>query len=87
MANLKASKKDSLASKKRRIYNVSKRSMIKTFIKKVYFFIKEGNKKKALHAFSLMQPILDRHVAKGIIHINKASRHKSKLINCIKKII
>lgn len=83
MANLKSSKKDAISSEKRRKYNVSKRSMNKTFIKKVYFFIKEGNKKKALQAFSLMQPVLDRHASKGIIHINKASRHKSKLMGYI----
>lgn len=86
MANLKASKKDAISSERRRKYNVSYRSMMKTFIKKVYFLIKEGNKKKALKAFSLMQPVLDRNVSKGIIHINKASRHKSKLMRYIQKL-
>lgn len=86
MANLKSSKKNIVKSEKNRKYNVSKRSMIKTFIKKVFFYIKLKNKKKALQAYYLMQSILDKNVSKRIIHINKASRHKSNVMNCIKNI-
>lgn len=86
MANTKSSKKRILISEKNRKNNMSNRSMIKTFIKKVCIFIKSNKKEEAIKAFNKMQSILDRHVSKGIIHKNKASRHKSNLILQIKKI-
>lgn len=86
MANNKSSKKRVLISEKNRKNNISNRSMIRTFIKKVYFFIKNNKKDEAVKAFTKMQSILDRQVQKGIIHKNKASRHKSNLTLQIRKI-
>ncbi|VFP83574.1 30S ribosomal protein S20 [Buchnera aphidicola] len=86
MANIKSSKKHAIVSKKRREFNSSKRSTIKTFIKKVYFFIKQKDKEKANQAFSTLQSIIDRYVVKRILHANKAARHKSILIKHIKQI-
>ncbi|VFP79110.1 30S ribosomal protein S20 [Buchnera aphidicola] len=84
MANIKSSKKYSIISEKRRKLNISKRSTIKTFIKKVYFFIKIKDKNKAYQAFRILQSYIDRYCSKGILHINKAARHKSVLIKNIK---
>ncbi|VFP81395.1 30S ribosomal protein S20 [Buchnera aphidicola] len=84
MANIKSSKKHSIISEKRRKLNISKRSTIKTFIKKVYFFIKMKDKNKAYQAFYIFQSFIDRYCSKGILHINKASRYKSVLIKNIK---
>ncbi|ABJ90571.1 30S ribosomal protein S20 [Buchnera aphidicola] len=86
MANIKSSKKHISISEKRRKYNCSKRSMIKTFMKKVLFFIKEKNRIKAIKFFYIFQSLVDRYSLKKIIHINKASRYKSVLMNNIKKI-
>lgn len=79
MSNIKSSIKDINKSKKRRLKNVSRRSMIKTFIKKVYLAIVLKNKKVALEVFKKLQILLDRHATKGLIHKNKAARHKSNL--------
>ncbi|QCI24250.1 30S ribosomal protein S20 [Buchnera aphidicola (Muscaphis stroyani)] len=87
MANIKSSKKDSIASEKRRKNNASRRSMIRTFVKKVRISISSGDKKIAEEEFKKMQPIVDKHVAKGLLHKNKAARYKSNLSLKIKKMI
>ncbi|ATO34784.1 SSU ribosomal protein S20p [Dickeya dianthicola RNS04.9] len=53
--------------------------MMRTFIKKVYAAIASGDKESAQKAFNDMQPIVDRQASKGLIHKNKAARHKSNL--------
>ena len=87
MANIKSSKKDSITANKQRLYNMSKRSMMRTFIKKVYMAISVGNKITAQQAFNQLQPVIDRYATKGLIHKNKAARHKSHLMLKIKKMI
>ncbi|QCI26672.1 30S ribosomal protein S20 [Buchnera aphidicola (Thelaxes californica)] len=86
MANIKSSQKDMIKSKKKKMRNMSHRSMLKTFIKKVYIAISEKDKKKAEKAFYKMQPIIDRCAIQGLIHKNKAARHKSNLFRNIKNI-
>lgn len=86
MANIKSSKKHAVISEKRRKNNVSKRSMVKTLIKKVYICIKKQDKKKSIKAFCILQPIIDRYSVKGIVHMNKAARCKSRLIKHINEI-
>ncbi|SLM64669.1 SSU ribosomal protein S20p [Dickeya aquatica] len=53
--------------------------MMRTFIKKVYAAIASGDKEAAQKAFNDMQPVVDRQASKGLIHKNKAARHKSNL--------
>ncbi|MGP1939359.1 MAG: 30S ribosomal protein S20 [Arsenophonus sp. ET-DL9-MAG3] len=84
MANIKSAKKRAIQSEKRRQHNASRRSMVRTFIKKVYAGIAIGNKEMAQTAFNNMQPIIDRCATKGLIHKNKAARHKMTLIAKIK---
>ncbi|MDU1084869.1 MAG: 30S ribosomal protein S20, partial [Leclercia adecarboxylata] len=38
------------------------------------------------NAFNEMQPIVDRQAAKGLIHKNKAARHKANLTAQISKL-
>lgn len=83
MANIKSAKKRAVQSAKHRQHNASCRSMVRTFVKKVYVAIAAGDKKAAQNAFSAMQPIVDRQASKGVIHKNKAARHKSNLISQI----
>ena len=80
MANIKSAKKRAVQSEKRRKHNASRRSMMHTFIKKVYAAIATGDKEAAQKAFNDMQPIVDRQAGKGLIHKNKAARHKSNLV-------
>lgn len=86
MANIKSAKKRIITSEKRRKRNVSNRSMLRTFIKKVNVAISTGNREKALQSFKIMQPIIDRQVSKKIIHKNKAARHKARLSLKIKNL-
>ncbi|CUX97329.1 30S ribosomal protein S20 [Candidatus Hoaglandella endobia] len=84
MAKIKSAKKRAIQTEKRRQHNASRRSMVRTFIKKVYAAIASGDKANAQNAFAAMQPIIDRQASKKIIHKNKAARHKSKLSRQIK---
>lgn len=79
MANIKSAKKRAVQSEKRRKHNASRRSMMRTYIKKVYGAIATGDKAAAQNAFNDMQPLIDRQASKGLIHKNKAARHKSNL--------
>jgi small subunit ribosomal protein S20 len=45
--------------------------MVRTFIKKVDAAIAAGDKEAAQTAFLVMQPLVDRQAAKGLIHKNK----------------
>lgn len=80
MSNIKSAKKRIIKSEKKRKYNIACRSMLRTYIKKVNISINSGIKKNAIIAFSILQKIIDRQICKGLIHKNRASRYKSKLM-------
>lgn len=79
MANIKSAKKRAVQAEKRRQHNASRRSMMRTYMKKVNAAIAAGDQETASSAFATLTPILDRYAAKGLIHKNKAARHKSRL--------
>ncbi|CBL43905.1 30S ribosomal protein S20 [gamma proteobacterium HdN1] len=79
MANTKQAKKRARQSEKRRRHNIGLRSVVRTYIKKVIAAIRAGDKPAAQEAFKEAQPVIDRIASKGIIHKNKAARHKSRL--------
>ncbi|KGJ88269.1 30S ribosomal protein S20 [Thalassotalea sp. ND16A] len=79
MANSKSAKKRAVQSEKRRQHNASRRSMMRTYLKKVIAAIEAGNKEAATKEFAAASPILDRYASKGLIHKNKAARVKSRL--------
>ncbi|HVK99579.1 MAG TPA: 30S ribosomal protein S20 [Dongiaceae bacterium] len=84
MANIKSAKKRARQAEKRRRHNAGLRSMVRTYIKKVILAIESGNKETAQKAYLEAVPVIDRMVTKGIIHKNKAARHKSRLSDHIK---
>jgi small subunit ribosomal protein S20 len=84
LANSKSAKKRALQSEKRRQHNASRRSMLRTYVKKVIAAIKSGDHKAATEAFAAAQPIVDRMATKGLIHKNKAARQKARLNTKIK---
>lgn len=79
MANSPQAKKRARQAEKRRRHNASLRSVVRTSIKKVIAAIATGNAEEAQKAYSAAVPVIDRMADKGIIHKNKASRHKSRL--------
>ncbi|EKE68276.1 30S ribosomal protein S20 [Gallaecimonas xiamenensis] len=79
MANIKSAKKRAIQAEKRRQHNASRRSMLRTFVKKVRAAIATGDKAVAQEAFNTAQPIIDRMAVKGLIHKNAAARNKARL--------
>ena len=84
MANIASAKKRARQSEKLRLQNASQRSVLRTYVKKVTSAIEAKDKKAAQDAFNAAVPVIDSMVSKGIIHKNKASRHKSRLNNHVK---
>lgn len=83
MANTPSAKKRARQSEKRRQRNASARSMLRTAIKKVVKALEAGDFEGAKAAFAQAEPVLDRYAARGLIHRNKAARHKSRLMQKI----
>ncbi|MDP0588307.1 MAG: 30S ribosomal protein S20 [Candidatus Endonucleobacter bathymodioli] len=79
MANLPSSKKRARQAESRRQHNTGMRSMVRTSIKKVIRAIESNDIESAKTAYSVATPIIDRMADKGLIHKNKAARHKSRL--------
>lgn len=79
MANSPQAKKRARQSEKRRKHNASLRSVVRTSIKGVIAAIDQGNAADAQAAYAAAVPVIDRMADKGIIHKNKAARHKSRL--------
>ncbi|MBT3671431.1 MAG: 30S ribosomal protein S20 [Porticoccaceae bacterium] len=79
MANSVQAKKRARQNEKRRQHNASLRSMVRTYLKKVDAAITSGDKAVAQEAYTASVPVIDRMADKGIIHKNKAARHKSRL--------
>lgn len=79
MANSPSARKRARQAENRRQHNASLRSMVRTSIKKVVREIAAKNAEAAQAAYVAAVPVIDRMADKGIIHKNKAARHKSRL--------
>ncbi len=79
MANSPQARKSARQSENARQHNASLRSMARTYIKKVVAAIATGDAEAAKAAYAAAVPVIDRIADKGIIHKNKAARHKSRL--------
>lgn len=79
MANIASARKRARQAEKHRKHNAAQRSMMRTFVKKVAKLAAAADKDGATEAYQKAVPVLDSMVNKGIIHKNKAARHKSRL--------
>ena len=79
MANSPQARKRARQAVTRRGRNADQRSMFRTYVKKVVYAIDAGDKAAATEAFKAAVPVIDRMCNKGLIHKNKAARHKSRL--------
>jgi small subunit ribosomal protein S20 len=79
LANSPQAKKRARNAEKRRSQNAAQRSMVRSYIKKVIKAVEANDAPAAQAAYKEMVPILDRHSQRGLIHKNKAARHKSRL--------
>ena len=79
MANIASAKKRARQAEKNRLNNTSFRSMFRTYLKRVVNEIEKGDKEAAAAAYKEALPVIDKLANKGLIHKNKAARHKTRL--------
>jgi len=79
LANIKSAKKRARQSVRSRAHNMSMRSMMRTMVKKVGHALEAKDAAVASEAFKKAESVLDNYARKGLIHKNKAARHKSRL--------
>ena len=79
VANIKSAVKRVRQHEKRRRHNASLRSRMRTFIKRVLKAVATGERDQAQAAYREAVPVIDASVGKGLLHKNKAARHKSHL--------
>jgi small subunit ribosomal protein S20 len=84
LANSAQARKRARQETVRRDRNVAHKSKFRTVIKNTVYAIEAGDKDKATEMFKAAVPVIDRTVSKGLIHKNKAARHKSRLNKRIK---
>ncbi len=68
------------SAERKRLHNRSIRSTLKTSLTKAEKLISGKESKKAQEAVTTAIKSLDKVASKGIIHSNKAARHKSRLM-------
>lgn len=79
MPQHESAKKSVRQDKRRTIVNRKRKGILKSNIKKVLLAIEEKDAEKAKQAFSTAVSLIDKMVAKGLIHKNNAARKKSSL--------
>ncbi len=79
MANSPQARKRARQAEGRRQHNAARRSMLRTFMKKVRKAIASGDKEQAEAAFKAAVPVIDSMAGKGLIHKNSAARYKSRM--------
>ncbi len=85
MPNIQSAKKRLRQSLERRSRNRAAKSTLKTAIKKLQVVVAAKQFDAARTEFSSLCKLLDQTASKGIIHVNKASRTKSRLSQFIRK--
>jgi small subunit ribosomal protein S20 len=84
MANIKSARKRARQSQERRVHNMSLRTAVRSAIKNVSKAVSAGDKTGATKVMRDSQRIIDRVVAKGVLHRNAGDRHKSRLAHALK---
>ena len=84
MANTVSAKKMTRKIAKRTAVNKSRRSRMRTFLRKVEEAIAAGNQAEAAAALRAAEPEMMCAAQKGILHSNTASRKVSRLAHRIK---
>ncbi|MEM9169389.1 MAG: 30S ribosomal protein S20 [Pseudomonadota bacterium] len=86
MANTRSAKKMVRKIARRTAVNKSRRSRMRTFLRRVEEAIAAGDKGAADQAFRAAMPELHRAVSKGVVHKTTAARKLSRLSTRIKKL-
>ena len=86
MANIKSARKRARQAQVRRVHNMSLRTAVRTAIKNVKNAVAGGDKAAAAKVLRDSQRVIDRVVAKGVMHRNAGDRHKSRLAHALKNL-
>lgn len=86
MANTKQARKRARQAEKHRTQNTAMRSRMRTAIKKTTGAIEAGNRDEAGTRYAAAVPAIDAMARRGLIHKNKAARHKSRLNQRIRQL-
>ena len=84
MANIKSVRKRAKQALERRDHNMALRTEVRSAMKKVVKAIAAGNKEAAAASLRESQRVIDRVVAKGVMHRNAGNRHKSRLAHAVR---
>ena len=79
MANTKSAKKAARQTVRRTAVNKTRRSHMRTEMRKVEEAIASGNKEAARAALKEAEPVIARSAQKGVVHRKTASRKVSRL--------
>jgi small subunit ribosomal protein S20 len=86
MANTKSAKKATRQIARRTAINKSRRTRVRSAVRKVEEAISSGNRAAAASAMAEAEPALIRASQKGIVHRNAAQRKVSRLAHRIAKL-
>jgi small subunit ribosomal protein S20 len=87
VANIKSAEKRILVTKKRTALNKSRKSEIKTYIKKFDSAVAKGEYEEARALLKVIDKKLKKAAHKNVIHMNAASRKVSRLTKALNKAI
>ncbi len=86
MANTKSAKKAIRVIERRTAINKSRRSRVRTYLRKVNEAIASGDQGASETALSVAQKEIMRAAQKGVFHKNTASRRISQLAHRVKRV-
>lgn len=86
MANTKSAEKRVRSSERRRIYNRSVKSSVKTLVKRFEEAVAAGEPEAAKERYSRAASALDKAVVRGVLHKNAAARKKSRMASKLAKL-
>lgn len=84
MAHSRSAKKRIRQTLRRTLRNKSRKSRIRTFVRKVEEAVARGDHEAARAAFVAAESELRRGVTKGVLHLNTAARKISRLARRVK---
>ncbi len=86
MPNIESTKKRMRQSAERRDRNRTRRSALRTSLRKLNEAIEAGDMERVRESWRDAQAMLDRTAQRGVIHRNQAARKKARLSRRISKL-
>jgi small subunit ribosomal protein S20 len=86
MANTKSARKATRVIARRTEVNKSRRTVLRTSMRKVEEAIATGDRTAASAALKVAEPVIMRAAQRGVVHKNNASRKVSRLAHRIAKL-